>query len=99
VQADIVQTIPADQTAAGGLVGQSQGAAGILQVTQAGNQLLALQVEQMGRLQALMAAQGRAQALEGARTAAAQAQAREQYRRFLQPAASDGASPVSMFHD
>jgi len=99
VQADIVQGIPADQSTADGLVGQSQGAVGILQASQAGNQLLALQVEQMGRLQALMAAQGRAQALDQARTAAAQAQAHEQYRRFLQPAASEGPASVSMFHN
>ena len=99
VQADIVQGIPADQAAADGLVGQSQGAVGILQASQAGNQLLALQVEQMGRLQALMAAQGRAQALDQARTDAAQAQAHEQYRRFLQPAASEGPASVSMFHN
>lgn len=99
VQAEIVDGLADDQEAAGGLVGQSQNAVGMLQATQAGNQLLALQVEQMGRLQALLAAQGRAQALEQARNVAAQAQAREQFRRFLIPAGADAPVSVSMFHD
>jgi hypothetical protein len=45
------------------LVGQSQGATGALQATQAGNQLLALQAQQLADLTASVAANGRAQAL------------------------------------
>jgi P-type conjugative transfer protein TrbJ len=99
IQAEIVQNLPSDQSAADGLVGQSQGAVGILQASQAGNQLVALQIEQMGRLQALLAAQGRAQALEQARSAVAQAQAQAQYANFLQPVASEAPAPVAMFHN
>jgi P-type conjugative transfer protein TrbJ len=45
------------------LIGQSQGATGALQATQAGNQLLALQAQQLADLTAVVAANGRAQAL------------------------------------
>src|SRR5262249_31027150 len=46
VQSEIVQNLSADQAQVDALVGQSQGAAGILQAAQAGNQLLALQSKQ-----------------------------------------------------
>ena len=49
---------------------------------QAGNQLLALQTQQLTDLAAVMAAQGRAQMLEAARRAAAEAEGRERFRRF-----------------
>jgi P-type conjugative transfer protein TrbJ len=80
------------------LVDASQAAVGVLQATQAGNQLLAVQASQIADLTAMMAAQGRASALESARRAAAQEQAREQFSRFM---AGSGYSPatVKMFHD
>ncbi|WP_136616905.1 MULTISPECIES: P-type conjugative transfer protein TrbJ [Mesorhizobium] len=80
------------------LVDASQSAVGVLQATQAGNQLLAVQAKQVADLTAMMAAQGRANALEQARKAAAQEQAREQFGRFM---AGSGYSPssVKMFHD
>jgi P-type conjugative transfer protein TrbJ len=56
-----------------------------LQATQAGNQLLALQAQQLADLTALVAANGRAQALQSAEQAAAAEQGREQRRRFLTP--------------
>ena len=65
------------------LVGQSQGATGALQATQAGNQLLALQAQQLADLTAAVAAQGRAQALDAARQAAIEAEGRERFRRFF----------------
>ena len=65
---------------------------------QAGNQLMALQSQQLSDLLALMAAQGRAQNLDAATRAAAQDQAREQLRRFLTPGAGYQAEPVSIFH-
>jgi P-type conjugative transfer protein TrbJ len=85
-----------EQTSA--LVDASQSAVGVLQATQAGNQLLAVQAKQVADLTAMMAAQGRANALEQARRAAAQEQAREQFSRFM---TSSGYSPssVRMFHD
>lgn len=99
VQSQIVQNLPGDQAQMDVLVGQSQSAVGILQATQAGNQLLALQAKQLAATQALLASQARAQAIEQARQAEAEEQAREQYRRFI------GSAPgtytpvtVTMFH-
>lgn len=85
-----------EQTSA--LVGASQSAVGVLQATQAGNQLLAVQAKQVADLTAMLAAQGRAEALEQARRAAAQEQAREQFSRFM-TGSSYSASSVEMFHD
>lgn len=82
----------------GALVGASKSAVGILQATQAGNELLAVQAQQLTDLTAMLAAQGRADALEKARHAAAQEQAREQFGRFM-AGRSYSASSVRMFHD
>jgi P-type conjugative transfer protein TrbJ len=79
-------------------VDASQSAVGILQATQAGNQLLAIQAKQVADLTALMAAQGRAAALEQARKAAAQQQAQEQFSRFM-AGSSYSPSSVLMFHN
>ncbi|MBZ9756982.1 P-type conjugative transfer protein TrbJ [Mesorhizobium sp. ESP6-5] len=79
-------------------VDASQSAVGILQATQAGNQLLAVQARQVADLTAMMAAQGRAAALEQARKAAAQQQAQEQFSRFM-AGSSYSPSSVRMFHD
>ncbi|RUW80719.1 P-type conjugative transfer protein TrbJ [Mesorhizobium sp. M2A.F.Ca.ET.067.02.1.1] len=90
--------IEATQEQTSALVGASQSAVGVLQATQAGNQLLAVQAKQVADLTAMLAAQGRASALEQARQAAAQEQARQQFSRFM---AGSGYSPssVKMFHD
>jgi type IV secretion system protein TrbJ len=99
VQSEIVQNLSVDQVQVDALVGQSQGAVGILQTTQAGNQLLALQSKQLAATQALLASQGRIQAIEQARQAEAEEQAREQYQRFI--GAAPGAYtpvPLTMFH-
>ncbi|QWW71196.1 P-type conjugative transfer protein TrbJ [Rhizobium sp. WYJ-E13] len=80
------------------LVTASQSAVGVLQAAQAGNQLLAVQAKQMSDLTALLAAQGRAEALEKARQAAAEAQAREQFSRFMTGTAYSPSS-VRMFHE
>ena len=82
VQAGVVGNIDGARTAMDRLVSSSQSAAGALQAAQAGNQLLALQSQQLADLTALVAAQGRAQALESARTAAIEAESRERFRRF-----------------
>lgn len=82
VQAGVVGNIDGARTAMDRLVSSSQSATGALQVAQAGNQLLALQSQQLADLTALVAAQGRAQALEAARTAAIEAESRERFRRF-----------------
>lgn len=99
VQAQIVQNLPGDQTQMDALVGQSQGAVGMLQATQAGNQLLALQVKQASAIEALLASQARAQAIEQARRAEAEEQAHEQYERFIGSAPGTYTPvPVTMFH-
>jgi P-type conjugative transfer protein TrbJ len=66
---------------------------------QAGNQLLALQSQQLADVTALLAAQGRAQSLQGSQTLAAQAQAQAQLQRFLTPGAGYQPSTVTMFHN
>ncbi|PRD43097.1 P-type conjugative transfer protein TrbJ [Phyllobacterium phragmitis] len=78
-----VGNIEGTQAQTRNLVDASQSAAGILQATQAGNQLLAVQASQIADLTAMLAAQGRADALEQSRRAAAQEQAREQFGRFM----------------
>lgn len=82
VQAGIVGNLGVTRQSIGTLVGASQSATGALQAAQAGNQLLALQSQQLADLTAAIAAQGRAQALDAARSAAAEAEARERFRRF-----------------
>jgi P-type conjugative transfer protein TrbJ len=72
------------QTQASGLVTASQGASGALAATQAGNQLLAIQSQQLNDLTALLAAQARAQDLKAAEDATAAAQGAEQRKRFIQ---------------
>jgi len=85
VQAGVVSNIETNRAQMSALVGQSQGATGALQATQAGNQLLALQAQQLADLTAVISANGRAQALSEAERAAAAEQGREQRRRFLTP--------------
>ncbi|MGN1287137.1 MAG: P-type conjugative transfer protein TrbJ, partial [Bradyrhizobium sp.] len=88
VQAGVVSNIDANRAQMSALVGQSQGATGALQAAQAGNQLLALQSQQLSDLIAMLAANGRASALTEAERTAAAEQGREQRRRFLTPGSS-----------
>lgn len=83
VQAGAVGNIEGARNAVQSLVTASQSSTGALQAAQAGNQLLALQSQQLADLTATVAALGRAQSLDAAGAAAAKAQAREQLRRFL----------------
>jgi P-type conjugative transfer protein TrbJ len=98
-QAGVVGNIDGTRATMSSLVGASQSATGALQAAQAGNQLLALQSQQLSDLAALLASAGRAQALDAAQRAAAQDQAREQLRRFLAPGAGYQPGTVSMFHN
>ena len=82
VQAGVVTNMGATRQSIGTLVTASQSATGALQAAQAGNQLLALQSQQLGDLAAALAAQGRAEMLGAARDAAAEAEGRERFRRF-----------------
>jgi P-type conjugative transfer protein TrbJ len=97
VQAGVVANIETNRAEMSSLVTASQAATGALQATQAGNQLIALQTQQISDLTAAVAAQGRAQNLETAQRTAAQEQAREQLRRFLTPGAGYRPTNVRMF--
>lgn len=97
VQAGVVGNIDTNRTQMSALVGQSQGATGALQATQAGNQLLALQAQQLADLTAVVAANGRAQSLTEAERAAAVEQGREQRRRFLTPGSGYQPGNARMF--
>ena len=97
-QATVVGNLDTNRTQMSALVTSSQGATGALQANQAGNQLLALQAQQLADLTAVVAADGRAQNLEAAQHAAAQDQGREQLRRFLTQGEGYQPTTVQMFH-
>jgi len=99
VQAGVVANLDTNRAQTAALVSSSQGAVGALQATQAGNQLLALQAQQLADLTATVAAQGRAQALEAAQRASASDQAREQLRRFLTPGPGYQPTSITMFRN
>ncbi|KRB29727.1 conjugal transfer protein TrbJ [Mesorhizobium sp. Root695] len=98
VQAGVVGNIDTNRSEMSALVGQSQGANGALQATQAGNQLLALQAQQLADLTAVVAANGRAQALQSAEQATAADQGREQRRRFLTQGSGYQPGRAQMFY-
>ena len=98
VQAGVVQNLDTTRTEIDALVSSSQSAVGNLQTAQAGNQLVALQTKQLADLTAIIAAQSRAQSLEGARIAANQEQAREQLNRFITSRQGYQSQSVRMFH-
>jgi len=93
VQAGATANIEGSRQAIDVLVSASQSSTGALQAAQAGNQLLALQAQQLSDLIASFAAMARAQSLDAANAAAAKTQAREQLRRFLNPARSNRPAP------
>jgi type IV secretion system protein TrbJ len=98
VQATVVGNLDIHRKEMTALVSSSQGATGALQASQAGNQLLGLQAQQLADLTAAVIAQGRAQNLETAQRTAGQDQGREQLRRFLAPGRGYQPSSVQMFH-
>ena len=99
VQAGVVGNIDTNRTQMSELVGRSQSATGALQATQAGNQILALQSQQLSDLIALLAANGRSSALTEAERAAAAEQGREQRRRFLTPGSGYQPGNAQMFNN
>ena len=98
VQSGVIQNLDRTRAEIGNLVSSSQSATGALQAAQSGNQLIALQTNQLGDLTAVMASIARAQSLESARAVASQAQARQQMERFLNYGAGYQAQTVRMFH-
>lgn len=99
VQAGAVGNIEGTRQSIETLLTASQSATGALQAAQAGNQLLAVQSQQLADLTATMATLGRAQSLDAANAAAAKAQAREQLRRFLTPGRGYVTTSVQMFRN
>ena len=98
VQAGVVGNIDTNRTEMSALIGQSQGATGALQATQAGNQLLALQSQQLSDLIAVISANGRADALTEAERATAAEQGRIQRERFLTPGSGYQPGNARMFN-
>lgn len=99
LQATVMGNLSANQTQMAALVTASQSADGALSATQAGNQILALQVQQLNDLTALMAANARAQNIKAAEDAAAAAQAQEKRRRFLQRRKGYAPGSAKMFYE
>jgi len=97
VQAGVVGNIDTNRAEMFALVGQSQNATGALQATQAGNQLLALQSQQLSDLIALMSANGRSESLIEAERATAAEQGRIQRERFLTPGSGYQPGNARMF--
>ena len=83
VQAQVAQNVQADSATLSSLVAASQGAEGNLEVSQAGNQLLALSTKQQLQIQSLMAAQYRATALDAARRAEAEEEGQAAFQSFI----------------
>ncbi|MCR4269035.1 P-type conjugative transfer protein TrbJ [Nitratireductor sp. ZSWI3] len=98
VQAGVVGNIETNRNQMSELVGRSQNAAGALQATQAGNQLLALQSQQLSDLIAVMSANGRSEALIEAERATAAEQGRVQRERFLTPGSGYQPGNAQMFN-
>src|SRR5690554_6756453 len=98
VQAGVVGNIDTNRAEMSALIGQSQSTTGALQATQAGNQLLALQSQQLSDLIALMSANGRAEALIEAERATAAEQGRVQRERFLKPGSGYQPGNAQMFN-
>lgn len=95
MQAEVTQQIRADRGTLAALATASQGAEGALAAQQATNELLSFQAEQNLRLQALLVAESRAEAIERAREMEVRAAARAEHQRFFQgaDAAHPGARP------
>lgn len=98
VQAGAVQNLDTTRTQITALVSNSQSATGALQALQSGNQLVALQTNQLADLTAVLAAIARARSLEGARTIENQEQAQVQLSQFLNYGPGYQPQTVQMFH-
>jgi P-type conjugative transfer protein TrbJ len=97
MQAQVNDAITADQGTLASVVGSSQGAVGILQATQATNQLLALIAKQTMQDQQLRLAEGRSTALEQARMLQAEEQGRANRQRFQGNGVAYTPAPVQAF--
>jgi len=83
VTAGVVENARTDHANLDTLITQSQSAIGNLQAVQAGNQIDALQTEQLMQIESMMAAHYRAQALERAKDLAEETRGRARLQSFL----------------
>ncbi|MCC6775279.1 MAG: P-type conjugative transfer protein TrbJ [Hyphomicrobiales bacterium] len=83
LQGQVSEAIDGDGRLLDRVLVRSQGAVGALQVAQAGNELSALNVKQALQLQALLAAQQRADTTERLRGMVAEEEARQRFRTFV----------------
>jgi P-type conjugative transfer protein TrbJ len=83
VSAAALEDNETDAGAIRSLVTQSQDAVGALQAAQAGNELVAMNTQQLMQIEAMLAAQHRAEALEEARGLAEAERGRARLRTFL----------------
>jgi type IV secretion system protein TrbJ len=88
LQARVTEQLAEDSQILSALADASASATGALSAQQATNEILAFQAQQAMRLQALLVAQSRAEALERAREMEALAQARAQHAYFFSGARS-----------
>ena len=88
LQARVTEQLAEDSQILSALAAASASATGSLSAQQATNEILAFQAQQAMRLQALLVAQSRAEALERAREMEALAQARAQHAHFFSGARS-----------
>ena len=88
LQAQTTEQLRSDQRILNALADASANATGALSAQQATNEILSLQAQQAMRLQALLVAQSRAEALERARELEVLAQARAQHAHFFSGARS-----------
>jgi len=97
MQAQVNASITGDQATLSQVVGSSQGAVGILQATQATNQLLALMAKQTMQSQQLALAQGRATATEQARMLEADQEGQANRQRFQGSGVRYTPAPVQVY--
>jgi P-type conjugative transfer protein TrbJ len=83
VQGQVADGIGTDTSLLAAALGRSRDAVGALEAAQAGNELTALNVKQALALQALLAAQHRAETTGKARDLAAEQDARQRFKTFL----------------
>jgi P-type conjugative transfer protein TrbJ len=83
VQGQVADGIGADTSLLAAAMARSKDAVGALEAVQAGNELTALNVKQALALQALLAAQHRAETTAKARDLAAEEEARQRFKTFL----------------
>lgn len=83
LQGQITESTTTDSRLLADILSRSEGSVGALQAAQAGNELTALHVKQALQLQALLAAQTRAETIDRSRAVVAQQEARQQFKSFI----------------